>query len=113
MSQAPGNLARDLPKSHHLSRPGGKLNLEAIAEIEVKFLQRLDQKKINREPDRPAPVGIPAEQPAARLRRLVVDPMLHSIYRQDIRVVAVIARKRADAVRRKEFVFRSEEHTSE
>ena len=35
--------------------------------------QRLDEQVVDREPDRPAPVGVAAEQPARRLAGLVVD----------------------------------------
>src|SRR5690348_13233854 len=54
-------LSRHLPQSHHLSRPGWKLDLEVVAQIVMKLLQRLDQQVVHWEPNRPPPIGVPAE----------------------------------------------------
>src|SRR5437762_12496338 len=52
-------LIGDLPEVQFLARAGGKLDLKAVAEEVVITLQRLDEQVIEREPDRPAPVGVP------------------------------------------------------
>ena len=37
----------------------------------MKLLQRLDEKVVDGHPDRPAPVRVPSEQPAVRLRGFI------------------------------------------
>ena len=59
-----------------LPRAGRAFDLEVVAEVVMELLQRFDQQEVHREPDRPAPVGIAAEQSGARIRRLVVDAIL-------------------------------------
>jgi hypothetical protein len=49
-------------------------DLKIVAVVVMKFLQRLDDQKIYREPNWPAPVGISAEQFTLRLARLVTQP---------------------------------------
>jgi hypothetical protein len=68
-------------------------------------LQRLDQQVVDRKPDRPAPVGVAAEEAGGGLARLVVHPMFLAIEPEDVRPVAVGAGKGADAVRREELIF--------
>src|SRR2546427_3856314 len=47
-----------LPQGHHLSRSSRELDFEVVAEVVVKFLQRLDEQVVRRKPDRAAPVGV-------------------------------------------------------
>ena len=67
--------------------------------------QRLDQQKIHREPYRPAPVGVAAEKPCGRFRRLIVNLMVYSGNIQHVRMLFVIARERANAMRRQKLFF--------
>src|SRR4029078_4355927 len=68
-----GELDRHFPQRQHLSRPAGMLDTEGVAVIPVELLQGLDDQVVEREPHRPAPIRVSAEQPTARLRRLVLD----------------------------------------
>ena len=69
------------------------------------LLQRLDEQEVQREPHRPAPVGIAAEEPAVRLARRVGDAMHLALEIQLKGIVGVVPRERADAVRREKLVF--------
>src|SRR5262249_44801241 len=80
-------------------------DLVAVAEEEMKFLERFNEQKIYREPDRSAPVGVAAKQAGARLRRLVIDPVLHAIRLERIGMIPVKTRQRPDAVGRKKLIF--------
>ena len=71
----------------------------------MKLLERFDQQKIDREPYRPAPVGVSSEEPRGGLSRFVVDPMLGPVYLQDVGMIFVESRDPANAVRREKFRF--------
>src|ERR1700739_2002182 len=47
-----------VPQRLHVSRSSRELDFEIVTQIVVDFLQGLDQEKINRKPDPPAPVRI-------------------------------------------------------
>src|SRR5205823_6799057 len=81
-------FARYLPQGHHLSRSSRELDLEVVAEVVVKFLQRLDEQVVRRKPDRSSPIGIAAKQPCRRLARLIVHAVLIAVHMQGIRMVA-------------------------
>src|SRR5437879_13798656 len=66
-------LARHLPQVHLVSRTGGVLDGELVAEVVMEPLERLDHQVVEREPDWAAPVRVAAEQPRVRVARLVVD----------------------------------------
>src|SRR5437016_2764213 len=100
--ESSGDLRRDLGERELPAGAGGKLHREALAQVMVELLQRLDQEVVDREPDRPPPVGVAAEQPARRLRRLVADPIFGAVDLQHVGLVAVHAGERADAIRREE-----------
>src|SRR5262245_35491355 len=102
--QPPRQLLADLPQVHHLSRPGWAFDYEVVvvaivSEVLVILLQRFDNQEIDREPHRPAPIGVAAEQPGLRFRRLVIDSVLDALDVDPIRIVLMEARKRADAIR--------------
>src|SRR5438270_2335918 len=71
----------------------------------MKAAQRLNQQEIYGEPDWAAPVGVAAEQSSSRFRGLIVNLVVCSGNIQHVRMRFVIARKRADAVWRKELFF--------
>src|SRR5215475_12082480 len=103
--QPPRQLLADVPEVHHLSRPGRAFDLEVVAvaivrEVLVIFLQRFDDQEVDREPHRPAPIRVAAEQPGLRLGRLVIYTVLDALDVDLIRVVLMEARKRADAIGR-------------
>ena len=53
---------------------GRALDLEVVAVVVVELLQRLDDQVVDRQPDRPAPVGVAAEQAATSIRRAGTRP---------------------------------------
>src|SRR5215470_6541965 len=77
----------------------------------MQMSQRLDCEKIERKPDRSAPVGIAAEQSGPRFARLVVETSDTSVQVDNERMFAVVAGQRSEPVRRQE--FRLVEHTRE
>src|SRR5438094_6106572 len=79
-------FARYLPQVHHLSRSSRELDLEVVAEVVVKFLQRLDEQVVRREPDRSSPIGIAAKQPCRRFARLIVHAVLITVLMLGIRI---------------------------
>ena len=54
-----------MAQRHAHAGAGGEFHLEVVAEVILISLERLDQQKIDREPNRAAPVGIAAEQARA------------------------------------------------
>ena len=56
MRKPPRDFRSNLAQVHHLTRAGRALNLEAIAEIVMKLLQRFDDQIVERKPDRAAPI---------------------------------------------------------
>src|SRR5262249_55926966 len=74
-------------------------------EIVMKLLKRFDDQIVDREPDRSAPVRVPAKQTGARFSRLVGDAMLAAIHLENVRLVFVSARKSPNAVRRQKLLF--------
>ena len=104
--QPPRQLGRDLPEVERASsEPVGKRHLQRVAVEVVKLLERLDQEIVHGEPDRPAPVRVAAEETARRLGGLVVDAVIDAVRCEHVRMVPVIARQRAHAVRRQELVL--------
>src|SRR5438309_7110946 len=91
-------LARDVPEVEQAVRPGRAFDLEVVAVEVVELLQRLDQQVVHREPHGAAPVRVAPEERRARFRGLVVHAMLHAVHRQRVRMLAMIARERADPV---------------
>src|SRR5215831_3466264 len=77
----------------------------------MQMSQRLDCEKIERKPDRSAPVRIAAEQSGPRFARLIVKTSDLSVHVDDKRMFAVVARQRSQPVRRQK--FRLVEHTRE
>ena len=67
--------------------------------------QRFDDEKVNRKPDRPAPVRIAAEQITRPLARNVVHAVFVVAHAKDVRMIAMDARDGAQTVGREEFVF--------
>src|SRR5918999_2034810 len=78
------DLLRHLPQRHHLTGTRRALDAEALSEVVMELLERLDDEEVDREPDRPAPVRVAAEQAAVRLGRLVVDGVAHPHRVEDV-----------------------------
>src|SRR4029077_9548075 len=71
----------------------------------MKALQRLDQQKIHRKPDRAAPIRIAPKQAGGRFARFVADAHIRTVPVKNIRVVAVITRESSNPVIRKKLAF--------
>src|SRR6476659_7693207 len=54
--------------------------------------QRLDQKKVYREPDGTTPVEVAAEQAGSRFRRLIVNMVIYARHIQHVRILFMMAR---------------------
>src|SRR6516225_10446188 len=66
--QAIGDLVRHLVQVHDIARTGRALDFEVVAVIGVVVQQRADYQRIDRHPDRTAPVRVPAEHASIGLR---------------------------------------------
>src|SRR3954453_17735678 len=55
-------FARHFPQGHHFPRSGRAFDLEVVAKVVMKFLQRLHQQIVYGKPNWSAPVGVPSEQ---------------------------------------------------
>src|SRR2546422_11539568 len=73
-------FARYIPQVHHLSRSSRELDFEVVAVVVVKFLQRLDERVVRREPDRSEPIEIAAKQPGRRYAGLIVHAVLITVH---------------------------------
>src|SRR5262249_28966139 len=54
--EAPAQLGRHLAQMHEFARSDRALHLEVVAIVAVKPPQRLDDQRVDRKPDRPAPI---------------------------------------------------------
>ena len=68
-----GDQRRDLVQGEPLAAEAGHREREVVAEEAMELLDRLDQHVVHRHPDRPAPVGVAAEQGRVRLARHILD----------------------------------------
>src|SRR5262245_35557874 len=84
-------LLRHVPQGHQAARAGRAFHLVSVSEIVMKLLQGLDQQEVDREPDRPPPVRVAAEESSGRFGRLVVDAVLDAADIEHIRTIAVDA----------------------
>ena len=61
-SKARAKFKSDLTKAHHATGSGGALHLEAISIEMVVAFEGLEDEEVYREPDRPTPVRVAAEE---------------------------------------------------
>src|SRR5439155_24380973 len=95
--EPPVELVRDLAERREAARADRALDAQRVAVEVVIAFERLDDEVVHREPDRPAPVGVAAEEPGVGLRGRVVDAVLLAVNRQDEGPLAVHLRERAEA----------------
>ncbi len=98
-------------KVHPIAGTGGALDLEIVAIITVILEQRADDQRVDREPDRAAPVRVSAEHPGVRFGGQVLDFVFLVADIEHVRMIQVIARERANPIRAKEAFF--VEHTGQ
>jgi hypothetical protein len=84
-----GKVSCSFPQIRAFPRPRGALHLKCVTKEVVEFLQRFHEKKVERVPDRAAPVRISSEQAAIRFGRLIRDSVFMSVDSQYVRVLAV------------------------
>src|SRR5713226_2925196 len=103
--ETPRDIRGHVPEAHEAARAGRARGLEVVAEEVMELLQRLDEEKVNGEPDGTAPVGVPTKEPGGGLGRLVVHPVFLIAHAEDIGTILVIAGQRPDAMRREELLL--------
>ena len=81
------------------------LDLQLITVVVMITFQRLDEQIVRREPNRPAPVRVAAEEECVRLARHIIDTMHFAVRAEFVRMFRVKLRQRPDAEGRQEFVF--------
>src|SRR4051794_6462173 len=73
-------------------------NEKIVTVVVVEFLDALYDEKIDRKPDRSAPVGVAAEQACAGLTRLVAHLVDRTVQFQPIGMLLVVPADRTDAI---------------
>jgi hypothetical protein len=84
-------LVRNLEQVQVAPGAGGTLQLEIVAVVVVKFLERLDQKIIDRHPDRAAPVRVSPEKSRLGVTRGVADDVALTVQVEDVGVITMVA----------------------
>src|SRR4029453_14367241 len=103
--QPADKLLRHFEQRHVLPRTSRTLYFELIAVEGVKIDQRPHDQRIHRHPHRPAPVGITAEHAGIRFSGQVLDFVLLTPDMTHKRMLQVIARERAYAMRPEKLVL--------
>jgi len=85
----------DLTQVHHAPRSGGAFDLKAVSIEMVIAFESLEDEEVYREPDRPTPVRVAAEEASSGFAGVIVDAVLDSTSVEDIRIVLVKLRKGA------------------
>src|SRR4029077_5924792 len=93
--EARAKFQGDLTKVHHVPRSGGTFDLEAVSIEMVVAFEGLEDEEVYREPDRPTPVRVAAEQTSRGFAGVIVDPVLDSTNVDDIRIILVKLRNGA------------------
>ena len=69
-----------------VARTGGIFYLQIVAIVVKELLQGLDEQEVDGKPHGTTPVRVAAEEPGARLRRLVTHAMLRAVDGQRVRI---------------------------
>ena len=94
------DLIRHLIEIQLVARPGRAFDPEPWTEVAVVNPERLDEKVVDRHPDRAAPVGVAAEKARARLRRLIHEVCGVAANLKLQRMIAVPPGERANSMLR-------------
>src|SRR5258708_4853452 len=81
------------------------LDLEVVAVVVMKLLQRLDDEVVRRHPDGPAPIRVAAEKAALGFGRSISDFMRQVAAVEAVGSALIDLREGADAVITQEFCF--------
>src|SRR5690242_4167822 len=96
--ETPGNFARDFRQVFVLPAAARELHLELWSQVVMKLLQRFDEKEVQGEPNRAAPIGVSAEQAGLRFGRLIIHAVFVSIDVKNVRIFSMESRQGADAI---------------
>src|SRR5207248_5093166 len=80
-------------------------DFEVVAQVMMKFLQRLNEKIVHREPNGATPVRIASEQACAGFTRLILDAIGSSVHAENVRPLLMSTRQRPNPKWREEFVL--------
>ena len=105
LRQPAADLLGDLVERHLTPGARRTLDREVVAVVRVVLEQRPDDQRVDRHPDRPAPVGVAAEHAAVGLRRQVRHPIVLVADTEHVRMLLVVPGDGADAVRAQELVL--------
>ena len=98
-------LLGDLEQGHAMARAGGAFDRERVAVEGVEVDQRAHDQGIDRHPHRAAPVGVATEHAGVGFGRQVLHLEFLALDLERERMLQVMARQRADAVRAQELVL--------
>ena len=87
--EARAKFKGDLMKVHHAPRSGGAFDLEAVSVEMVVAFEGLEDEEVYREPDRPTPVRVAAEEASSGFARVIIDAVLDSTSVDDIWIILV------------------------
>ena len=93
--EARAKFKGNLTEVHHVPRSSGAFDLEAVSIEMVVAFEGLDDEEVYREPDRPTPVRVAAEEASSGFAGVIVDAVLDSTSVDDIRIILVKLRNRA------------------
>ena len=85
--EARAKFKGDLTQVHHAPRSGGAFDLEAVSIEMVVAFEGFEDEEVYREPDRPTPVRVAAEEASSGFARVIVDAVLDSTSVDDIRII--------------------------
>src|SRR5262245_65116519 len=80
-----------------MARTGGAFDFEGVAIVEIKLQQPTQDQHIDRQPDRPAPIGVSAEHSRVGLGGEVPDFVAFAVNIEYVRMLFVPPGERPDA----------------
>src|SRR5271155_704745 len=92
--QSIGNFPGYLEQVHQVARTGGTLNLEAVAVIQEIRQQSADEHRVYRHPNGTSPVGVATVHACVGFGGKIVDAVLLTFDRNNIRMLRMKAGKR-------------------
>ena len=93
--EARAKFKGDLTEVHHAPRSSGAFDLEAVSIEMVVAFKGLEDEEVYREPDRPTPVRVAAEETSSGFAGVIVDAMFDSASVDDIGIILVKLRNGA------------------
>src|SRR3984893_1519766 len=98
-------LMGHLAKIFQNARTGRAFDLKIVTVKKMVAFEGLKNQVVDWKPDRTSPIGITAEQIGITLARYIIDTIFLAVGPEDVGSGRVNFRKRANAVRRKKFIF--------